>query len=73
MNKNPQVRPITGDTNMNVATSTTVSHLIAASPAAEIPAPASPPIRAWDEDVGRPENQVIRFQAIAPTRAPRTI
>ena len=40
--------------------------MIAASPAAEIPAPDSPPMRAWDEEVGRPKNQVIRFQTIAP-------
>ena len=43
------------------------------NPAAEIPAPASPPIRAWDEEVGRPKNQVIRFQEIAPISAPRMI
>jgi hypothetical protein len=62
-----------GDITINVATSVTVDHLIAASPAAEIPAPESPPMRAWEEEVGRPESQVIRFHTIAPVRALRII
>src|SRR6476469_968303 len=40
--------------------------------AAASAAPTSPPIRACDEDDGRPKYQVIRFQAIAPTRAAKT-
>src|SRR5208282_378493 len=35
-------------------------------------APAYPPIRAWDEDVGRPHHQVRRSQTMAPNRPPRT-
>ena len=31
-----------------------------------------PPIRACDELDGRPKYQVVRFQAIAPTRPPNT-
>src|SRR3954454_15316288 len=35
-------------------------------------APTSPPISACDEDEGRPTYQVMKFQAIAPSRAART-
>src|SRR3954464_12503616 len=35
-------------------------------------APTSPPMRACDDDDGRPKYQVIRFQAIAPNRAATT-
>src|SRR3954454_14709013 len=36
------------------------------NPAAAIADPATPPISAWLELVGRPRYQVVRFQAIAP-------
>ncbi len=42
-----------------------------ATPPFTIPAPMSPPIRAWEELLGRPNHQVIRFQTIAPARAER--
>jgi hypothetical protein len=58
---------------MNSATARTVESVTAATPAAAIPAPAMPPIRACDEEVGRPMYQVIRFQPIAPTRAASTM
>ncbi len=35
-------------------------------------APARPPSRAWDDDDGRPNHQVIRFQVIAPSSAAQT-
>src|SRR3954454_20051253 len=35
-------------------------------------APASPPMRAWDDDEGRPNHQVSRFQPMAPTNAAPT-
>src|SRR5512137_3011054 len=71
--RNPQVRPIRGETTMKRATCPTVDHFIAVNPAAEIPAPVIPPIRAWEDEVGRPENHVIRFHEIAPISAPRMI
>src|SRR3954452_18565670 len=40
----------------------------ASAPAPANTAPTTPPIRAWDELEGSPKYQVIRFQAIAPTR-----
>ncbi len=33
------------------------------------PAPTRPPIRACEDEDGRPKYQVIRFQVMAPTRA----
>ena len=73
MKRNPQARPIRGERTMKRATCPTVDHLIALRPAADIPAPVIPPIRAWDEEVGRPESHVIRFHEIAPISAPRMI
>ena len=43
-------------------------HFTVAPPASA--APHSPPIRACDDDDGRPRHQVSRFQAVAPMRAP---
>ncbi len=40
--------------------------------AAASAAPTSPPIRAWEEEVGSPSRQVIRFQQMAPIRAANT-
>src|SRR3954462_4736043 len=37
------------------------------------PAPTSPPMRACDDDDGRPKYQVARFQAIAPISPAKTI
>jgi hypothetical protein len=54
---------------MKVTISSTADHFMAASPAADIPAPVSPPMSAWEEEVGRPESQVMIFQVIAPIRA----
>ena len=41
--------------------------------AAAMPEPASPPMRACDDDDGSPRHQVMRFQAIAPSRPAITI
>ena len=42
------------------------------SPALITAAPAKPPMRAWDELVGRPQYQVMRFQTMAPINAAKT-
>lgn len=60
-----------GERTMKRTMISTVDNLIAAIPAAARPLPISPPMSACDEDVGRPECHVIRFQAIAPTRPER--
>ncbi len=44
----------------------------ALGPSATSTAPTIPPIRAWEELDGRPKYQVVRFQAIAPTRPANT-
>src|SRR6266850_687484 len=35
-------------------------------------APTKPPISAWDDDVGSPSHQVMRFQITAPRTTPKT-
>src|SRR4051794_36158903 len=45
----------------------------ASKPAAATAEPTTPPISAWEEEDGRPNDQVIRFQAIAPIRPAKTI
>ncbi len=42
-----------------------------AVPPLTIPAPIKPPINAWEELLGSPNHQVIRFQIIAPSKAER--
>ena len=42
------------------------------SPALITAAPAKPPMRAWEELVGRPQYQVMRFQTMAPINAAKT-
>ncbi len=48
-----------------------LSHFTVAPPASA--APHRPPIRACDDDDGRPRHQVSRFQAAAPISAPAQI
>ncbi len=45
----------------------------ALEPLAAHVAPTSPPMSAWDELDGMPKYQVIRFQAIAPMSAAKTM
>src|SRR5512136_708951 len=73
MKKNPMVIPMTGDRTMKVTTKITVEILMAAIPDEAIPAPKSPPMMAWEEEVGRPSHQVMRFHPMAPMRAARCI
>src|SRR5512136_901149 len=73
MKKNPMVIPMTGDRTMKVTTKITVEILMAARPDEAIPAPKSPPMMAWEEEVGRPSHQVMRFHPMAPMRAARCI
>jgi hypothetical protein len=62
-----------GERNMNSITFSMVEYFIAATPAAQMPEPIRAPMRAWDDDVGRPRNQVMRFQEMAPTSPPSTM
>ncbi len=65
----PPTIPTTGDRSIGTTTlSRMLSHFTVAPPASA--APPSPPMRACDDDEGRPRHQVSMFQAVAPTRAP---
>src|SRR5215204_943029 len=67
MSTNPRAMPNSGDSGMNKMV---FSRLLASStpkPALATPAPANPPMRACEDEVGRPSHQVMKFQAIAPT------
>jgi len=63
--------PTSGDTTIGT---TTFSRMPAhcTTPTDARVAPTSPPIRAYDDDDGRPNHQVMRFQVIAPIRAAST-
>ena len=71
MSKNASVKPTSGETIMGITTfSRMPAHFTV--PAAASVAPTNPPIRACDEDDGRPNHQVVRFQTMAPSKAART-
>src|SRR5881396_941798 len=56
---------------MKIAVLVSPGRITAPVPLWQTAAPTSPPIRAWEEEVGRPSHHVRRFQEIAPTRAER--
>src|SRR6478672_7158135 len=60
-----------GETTMKISVFVQPDGMIAANPAFATAAPAYPPINACDELVGRPRNQVIKSQMIAPIRPPK--
>ena len=68
---NAAQKPKTGDSTIGIRTLSTIVAQCTIAPAA-IAAPTRPPIRACDDEEGRPKYQVIRFQAIAPSRPART-
>src|SRR5262245_48573879 len=62
----PTISPISGATTMNTPIFTRPLATSEPNPALATAAPANPPISACEELVGRPQNQVIRSQTIAP-------
>ncbi len=67
------VKPIIGEVTSGISTFvTTPSHLTAPVPTAAIVAPRRPPMSACELELGRPNHQVSRFQAIAPSSAAAT-
>src|SRR5690349_22763481 len=64
-------RPATGETTIGMMTLDHTTLQCTTTPATRA-APQRPPMRAWEEDEGSPNHHVIRFQAIAPTRAATT-
>src|SRR5512145_1940637 len=74
INPSATTKPISGETTRGTSTlSTRLPHLNAPHPACTTTAPASAPIKAWEELDGIPYHQVMRFQMLAPMRTARTI
>src|SRR4051812_48663976 len=68
----PRSSPAIGETTMNRAVFSTLPALIACRPPAVRPAPTRPPTSAWDDEVGSPRCQEVKFQVSAPSRAANT-
>src|SRR5215216_1291627 len=68
----PSASPSSGDSGMNRMVFRRLSASSTPKPALAMPAPAKPPIRACDEEVGSPSHQVVRFQTMAPTSPAKT-
>ncbi len=68
----PRIPPTTGETTIGTTTFDQTPDQKTVVEAAS-PAPTSPPMRAWVDDDGSPNRQVMKFQAIAPTTAAKTI
>src|SRR5215204_3553039 len=58
--------PTNGEITMNCAILIRPGTSTDCGPAPTTAAPTKPPIKAWEDDVGRPSHQVIRFHTIAP-------
>ena len=65
---NAAPKPTIGDRNIGRTTLLNTESQYTPRLAAR-PAPTKPPIRAWVDEDGSPNHQVIRFQTIAPTNA----
>src|SRR5215216_7917739 len=72
MSRKPRAIPNSGDRTMNRMVFSRLAALRTLKPALATPAPAKPPMRACDEEVGRPSHQVSRFQETAPTSPAKT-
>jgi len=64
--------PSSGDTTMKITVFSKLGAFTTLQPALAMPAPTTPPISACDDEVGRPSHQVVKFQAMAPTKPPNT-
>jgi hypothetical protein len=65
---------MTGEVTIGTSTLLQMPWLSSAPvPAAMRPAPISPPMMAWLDELGMPYHQVMRFQAMAPMSAAATI
>src|SRR5215217_5980899 len=72
MSRNPRAIPSSGDRAMNRIVFSRLAAFRTLKPALATPAPANPPMRACDEEVGSPSHQVRKFQAMAPTSPAKT-
>src|SRR4051794_6543846 len=66
INANAITKPTTGDTTIGTRTLSLMAAQSTKLPDARA-APTRPPIKAWEDDDGRPKYHVVRFQLIAPT------
>jgi hypothetical protein len=66
---NPRIKPITGDNTIKMAVFVIPLQTRTLIPPSVTPAPMRPPMRAWEELLGRPKYQVMIFQVMAPVRA----
>jgi hypothetical protein len=64
--------PSSGETTMKMTVFSKLAPLTTLQPALAMPAPTMPPISACDDEVGSASHQVVRFQAMAPTRPANT-
>src|SRR5919109_5555291 len=67
ISRKPRAIPSSGDSGMNRMVFCRLPASSTPKPALAMPAPAKPPIRACDEEVGSPSHQVVKFQTMAPT------
>src|SRR5438105_4786385 len=67
----PTVMPMSGARTMKTPILMSPAGTSEPKPALITAAPAKPPMRACDDDVGRPQYQVIRSQKMAPARPAR--
>src|SRR3546814_7283824 len=65
----PSTKPSSGEITMNATIFSRPPQIGAWMPPLQMPAPTRPPIKACDELDGRPKYQVMRFQAMAPSRS----
>src|SRR5215216_2282111 len=72
MSRKPRAIPNSGDRTMNRMVFSRLAALRTLKPALATPAPAKPPMRACDEEVGRPSHQVRKFQLTAPMSPAKT-
>jgi hypothetical protein len=73
MSSKPSRKPMTGELNMGTMTLRVMPFTSSApTPAETMVAPSRPPMSACDEELGMPNHQVSRFQAMAPSSAAAT-
>ena len=65
--RKPRPKATSGERIIGMTTLPSTTDQLAVTPPA-MAAPTRPPIRAWEEEEGRPKYHVMRFQAMAPIR-----
>jgi len=68
----PRTKPINGERNRKASTGIQPPQRMTPIPDLVIAAPATPPKRACDDEVGSARIQVMMFQTTAPSSPPKT-